>query len=499
MHLIYIRFYFYFYLDIHGISAFDYAQNRGLYFCRSVFEVYLRDKRSNGFDDQLSTTRSLNNNSSLKVNGSDVTPAPPVDGRAKFVRHKNRRSLTESIPHPNRSSPSASMEMFSRTTNHGNSSSVISNRLENDDDDDDDNNDEINRQRYRPPSSTASVSVTGPPVKPRKSSTTPNSSIINTARPTKYYRNHTITSLSHSDGDEDDEPNSLEGHGGQSDLDDDDQSPRLSRPDSRLSIRNSDVRMQQLHQQQSNTNFRRPRYKLTKHGNRHSMYDDYRFLDEQQQQQQHSQPQQSLTSSARSKQQNRSAVNREFPHPSSNRVGSGSGNQSATNRLKSGSKSSSNESIPALDLTVAGQKVFRTRQQADLYLSSSLPPSNSMRPPSGRLKPISSAKSTSSYNDDLSSLSAKALEDVTNNIRQSSSLPPKTHLYKKKLAPLNNSNEIMNKRNSYRSSIDQQSYVVEDAPSDRSEDTSGGPSTGGERGGRDIISSSGGDKRSKYH
>ncbi|CAF1681828.1 unnamed protein product [Rotaria magnacalcarata] len=124
----------------------------------------------------------------------------------------------------------------------------------------------------------------------------------------------------------------------------------------------------------------------------------------------------------------------------------------------------------------------------------------SMRPPSGRLKPISSAKSTSSYTDELSSMSNKALEDVTNNIKQASPLIPKTHLYKKKLAPLVNSNDIMNKKNSYRSSIDQQPCTVDDVPSDRSEETSGGTSTGGGGGGgRDIRSSSGSDKRSKHH
>jgi hypothetical protein len=127
-----------------------------------------------------------------------------------------------------------------------------------------------------------------------------------------------------------------------------------------------------------------------------------------------------------------------------------------------------------------------------------------MRPPSGRLKPISSAKSTSSYTDELSPMSPKALEDVTNNGKQISSLPAKTHLYKKKLAPLTNSNDIMSKKIAYRSSIEQQPYMIDDAPSDRSEETSGGTSTGGAGagaggGGRDIRSSSGSDKRSKHH
>jgi hypothetical protein len=357
----------------------------------------------------------------------------------------------------------------------------------------------MNRQRYRPASSTGSSSFIAPPVKPRKSSTTPNNSVVNAPRSHQNRHHHVVITATHSDGDEDDEQNSLEGHGGQSDFDED-QSPRPERPNSRLSLRNNDDRMQQQQQQQqqqaSNVALRRPHYKQTKHVNRHSMYDDYRFLDEQQQQQQHP------SSFVKSKHQNRSTMNKEFPQPSTNRIGSGSGPQSATNRLKSGSKSSSSESIPTLDLTVAGQKVFRTKQQADTYLSNSLPPASNMRPPSGRLKPISSAKSTSSYTDEFSPLPTKTLEDVTNNVKQTSSSSPKTHLYKKKLAPLTNSNDIMNKRNSYRSSIEQQPYLIDDAPSDRSEETSGGTSTGGgggAGGGRDIRSSSGSDKRSKYH
>jgi hypothetical protein len=96
--------------------------------------------------------------------------------------------------------------------------------------------------------------------------------------------------------------------------------------------------------------------------------------------------------------------------------------------------------------------------------------------------------------------SHQTLEDVTNNVKQisSPSLPQKTHLYKKKLAPLTNSNDIMNKKISYRSTIEQQPYVIDDVPSDRSEETSGGTSAGG-GGGHDIRSSSGSDKRSKYH
>jgi hypothetical protein len=290
------------------------------------------------------------------------------------------------------------------------------------------------------------------------------------------------------DDDDDDEANSLKGHGSESDFDDD-QLLLPERPDSRLSIHDSDDRFQQ----QSNNRLRRPHYKQAKQSKKNPTYDDFRFLDEQQQ------PQPPQISPSKPKQQIRSTTNKEFPQPSSNRVGSGSGNQSASNRLKSGSKSSSIESIPTLDLTVAGQKVFRTKQQADTYLSNSIPPANTMRPPSGRLKPISSAKSTSSYTDELSTMSSKTLEDVTNNVKQSppSSSTTKTHLYKKKLAPLANGNDAMSKKYSYRPSIDQQQYIVDDVPSDRSEETSTATSNGG--GNREFKPSNGNDKRSKYH
>ena len=235
--------------------------------------------------------------------------------------------------------------------------------------------------------------------------------------------------------------------------------------------------------------------KIPKHNNRHSMYSDYRFLDDQQRQ---------STSPLKSKNPNRSATVKEFPIPSTNRIGSGSGNQSATNRLKSGSKSSSNEFIPTLDLTVAGQKVFRSKQQTDAYLSNTLPSATTMRPPSGRLKPISSAKSSSSFTDDLPSTTSKTLEDVTNSGKSMPSLPIKTHLYKKKLAPLTNNNEVLNKKYAYRSSIESPSYVNEDPVSDRSEETNSGPNAAEEnsRGagsGREFRSSTGSDKRSKYH
>ena len=458
-----------------------------------MFEVYLRDKHSNGFENPLTIARSSsmnyqNSNERTKFNGFDLTPTPPVNGHATFVRHNNRR-LRESLPLTNRSSPTMSIEPFSRTTNVPITSSSRT------DHQDEEDVDEMNRQRYRPPSSTGSSSLVAPPIRPRKSSTTPNNSLINSSKPQQHNshaRHHVIVTRARSDGDEDEEQHSLEGHDGQSDLEDEDQTPRSDRPNSRLALRNIDDRIP-YPQQPSGASFRRPQYKQAKQTNRHLMYDDYRFLDDQQQQQQ--QP----SSASRSKQQNRSTMNKEFPHPSSNRVGSGSGNQSATNRLRSGSKSTSNEYTPALDLTVAGQKVFRTKQQADTYTSNSLPSASAMRPPSGRLKPISSAKSISSHTDDLSSSSSKTLDDVTSNVKQSSSSPiPRAHMYKKKLAPLTNSNDSINRKSSSRSSIEQQPYYVDDAPSDRSEETSTGGGGGGASG-RDFRSSSGSDKRSKYH
>ena len=264
---------------------------------------------------------------------------------------------------------------------------------------------------------------------------------------------------------DDEDANSLDGHGGNSDFEDD-EFFQQERPNSRLSVHNNN---NDFH---SNHKLRRPHYKQTKQSNKTSTYDDYRFLDEQQQQQQH--PQQSLSSPNKSKQSTRS-THKEFPQPTFNRIGSSNPNQSATNRLKSGSKSSSTESIPTLDLTVAGQKVFRKhpQQQIDVYL----PPTNSMRPPSGRLKPLNSAKSSSSYTDDLSPTSSKTLEDVTNNVKQihsaaSSATTTKTHLYKKKLAPLSNGSDMFTKKPAYRSSIDQPSYLIDDLPSDKSEETS---------------------------
>lgn len=432
-----------------------------------------------------------NPNERMKFNGFDLTPTPPVNGHATFIRRKNRRSLGESLPQPNRASPTLSIESFPRPTNLINTASSLPTRM---DHDDDQHGDDINRQRYRPPSSTGSSSLIAPPVRPRKSSTTPSNSLINSSKSQQHNthsHHHVVITKAQSDGDEDEEPHSLEGHDGQSDFEDEDQTPRSDRPNSRLALRHSDDRIQYPPPPpaQSGASFRRPQYKPGKQTNRHSMYDDYRLLDDQH-----------PSSASRSKQQNRSTVNKEFPQPSSNRVGSGSGNQSATNRLRSGSKSNSTELPPTLDLTVAGQKVFRTRHQTDPYPSSTLPAATGMRPPSGRLKPISSAKSISSYTEELSSSSSKTLEDVTNNTKQSSSSPSpvqRPHMYKKKLAPLTNTNDTNSKKTSYRSSIEQQPYLIDDVPSDRSEETSTGDGGGGT--GRDLRSSSGSNKRSKYH
>ena len=475
-------------IDIQGISSFDYAQNRGLYFCRSVFEVYLREKSNHHPNSRPSTTHSFNNNSTIKMNGYDVTPTPPVNGHATFIRRNGRQSFNDSSSLMNHSPSTLSMEPFSRTTTYLNSPSTISNRQHDDNDDEKD----LNGQRYRPPSSTTNNSLIAPPIKPRKSSTTPNSSLMNSSKPPKNPQHVLTTATFSDDEDDEDDANSLEGHRSGSDIDDD-QLLRPERPNSRLSLHNNDDHFQP----QSNSRLRRPHYKQAKQSKRNPTYDDFRFLDEQQQQQQQQ------LSPNKPKQSIRSANNKEFPQPSTNRIGSGSGNQTASHRLKSGSKSSSTESIPALDLTVAGQKVFRTKQQADSYMSHSLPSTNAARPPSGRLKPINSAKSSSSYTEKFSQTSSKTLEDVTNNVKQSPTTSTKTHLYKKKLAPLaNGNNDPMSKKYSYRPSIDQPPYLIDDLPSDRSEDTTVSTSNGGGGGGggnRDMKSSNGGDKRSKYH
>ena len=480
--------------DIHGISAFDYAQNRGLYFCRSVFEVYSREKRTESVDSQLLSTYPENNQRQrTSFNGSEVTPTPPVNGRAKFTRYTGRRSMTESLPLPYHSSPSLTAEPLSRTTSFPTNNSNRSNDIKKDRDAEEDP-EETNRRRHRAPSSTASSSGIAPPIKPRKSSTTPTSLVASSSKFPSHSHLDRVSSMNLGDDDDDDQ-NSLEGHGGQSDLEEN-QSPRQERPSSRLSLRYSEDGLPAS----SNVTLRRPQHKQAKRGNRHSMYDDYRPLEEEQQQQQRH-----ASALIKPKPSAHPPNTRDFPNPSSNRLGSGSGNQSATNRLRSGSKSSSNESIPALDLTVAGQKVFRTKILSDAHQSNSIPSANAMRPPSGRLKPISSAKSTSSYTEDVSSVSSKTLEDVTNNGKAISSSPTKTHLYKKKLAPLTNSNnELLNKRISYRSSIESPSYVVDDVPSDRSEESTSATSLGADAqraagAGREFRSSTGSDKRSKYN
>jgi hypothetical protein len=282
-----------------------------------------------------------------------------------------------------------------------------------------------------------------------------------------------------------DDVNSLEGHGGYSDQEEYPPT-RSDRPNSRLGLRQQEESPAASIQ----PTLRRPQNKATKQMNRHSMYDDYRFLDE------HSK----LPSSpSKSKQQNRPFSTKEFPNPSINRIGSGSGNQSSSSRLKSGSKSSSSESIPTLDLTVAGQKVFRNRHQSDGHAGISLSGTTAIRPPSGRLKPISSAKSNSSLTDDLSSLSNRTLEDVTNNSKSLSSLPPKTHLYKKKLAPLQNNNEVLSKKIALRSSVEiPPPYAADEVLSDRSEESNSAHSFTVENG-REYRSSTGSDKRSRYH
>ena len=70
---------------------------------------------------------------------------------------------------------------------------------------------------------------------------------MNTSKPQQnrhHHHHHVVITSAHSDDDdEDDERNSLEGHGGESDFDDD-QLPRPERPNSRLSLRNNDDRMQ---------------------------------------------------------------------------------------------------------------------------------------------------------------------------------------------------------------------------------------------------------------
>ena len=449
-----------------------------------------------------STVRSSETNPAVKQrNGHQVTPTPPMKGHAKFIRRNGVRTLNgplsaaeaASTPATHRSSPTLSIDHFARTINYPQSTSSLSDRhhdLENDSE-----RESTRVVHHRPPSSSTSVTFAAPPVKPRKSSTASLGSLVRPHSDDHHRDNRPIYYP-----DDDEEPNSLEGHGGQSDSDNDDVL-RPERPDSRLSLRHDDDerfhhhQQQQQQQQTSNARLHRPHHRQGKQTNRNSMYDDYRFLDEQQPP--------ALPSSGRSKQTMRSAINKELPQPILNRAGSGGSLNQATvaaHRLKSSSKSSSTESIPTLDLTVAGQKLFRTKHQtSDGFLSNSLPMSNGMRPPTGRLKPIGSAKSSSSYTDELPSLSTKTLEDVTNNGKASSpssSSPNKAHLYKKKLAPIVNGNDLLNKKHSSRPMLDHQQSHVDDVRSDRSEETSTGTSNGGERDSKLFTNS---DQRSKHH
>ena len=433
---------------------------------------------SDELQSRPSTVRSSQTNPMEKQrNGPpQVTPTPPMKGHAKFIRRNGVRTLNGPL----------STAATTPTTHR--SSPTLSDRP-NDSANDKDNERESTRVHHRPPSSTTSATFAAPPIKPRKSSATPVDSLSRAHSHDPHRDNRPIYYP-----DDDEQPNSLEGHGGQSDSDNDDDELRPQRPDSRLSLRHDDDdRFHQHAQPTSNARLRRPHHNQDRQTNRNSMYDDYRFLDE-------SQPQ-PLSSSGRSKQTVRSAINKDLPQPSLNRTGSGGSlNQGTAHRLKSSPKSSSTESIPTLDLTVAGQKLFRTKHQtSDGYLSNSLPMSNSMRPPTGRLKPIGSAKSTSSYTDELPSLFTKTLEDVTNNGKMpspSSSSPNKAHLYKKKLAPIVNGNDLLNKKHSSRSMFDHQQSHVDDVRSDRSEETSTGTSNGGERESKMFINS---DQRSKYH
>ncbi len=292
-------------LDNQGISALDYAQNRGLYFCRSVFEVYLREKSNNGMNSRPSTTRSFNNNSIIKMNDYDVTPTPPVNGHATFIRRNGRQSLNESSSIANYSSPIPTNEPFSQTTNY-------SNRQNHEDEDEAEEQKDLIRHRHRPSSSTTTItnnSLIAPPVKPRKTSTTPKNALVNSSESKPNHRHHLVMTATYSDDDDSGEGDSLKGHGNESDFDDD-QVPTYERPTSRLSVHND---TEDHFPQQSNSRLRRPHNKQAKQSNRNSAYDDFRFLDEQQQQ----------ASPTKSKQHPRSTTNKEFPQPSSNRVGSG--------------------------------------------------------------------------------------------------------------------------------------------------------------------------------
>ena len=400
------------------------------------------------------------------MNTHDITPIPPTHGHAGFVRHNGRHSLPESLTHP------------TRRTNDSRHSATLSNG----------HKDQVDVETHRQPSqsasSRASPPTAAPPVRPRKSSSNPNKS---RTHPSQFQQSHphhrvVISEAQSGDDDGDEQGNSLEVHDYESDFDDD-ALPRPERPESRLSVHDP---YDQIQANPSAVVLRRPHHKAARHAHRHTTYDDNRYVDEQQE----------LPSPfSKSKSHGRSAAGRKIANLSSNRVDSGSHYQTTTTRIKS----SSTESIPTLDLMVAGQKVFRTKQHTETYLINALPASNVMRPPSGRLQPISSAKSTSSYTDELSSTSNKTLEDVTNNVKPSSSFPPKAHLYKKKLAPLLNSNDLRNGKLSHRSSMDPSSLTVDGVFSNRSDDIHGTANDRGENEEGDFRSSIGSGKRSKYH
>ncbi|CAF0736386.1 unnamed protein product [Didymodactylos carnosus] len=546
--------------DVHGISSLDYALNRGLYFCRSVFEVYLRDKRglmnNSPRDSRPSTTRSFGNEASHDM-FSNVAPSPPINGHANFIRRPTR-ATTDSVSFSQTSSLSRpplpngkksgdlamtypSVTSFSRDGQHQNH--------------DDENDHPLIKQRRIPSARSTDSSIQPPPpVKPRKSST-PTS--LNDGKHQQQqkpnYRKYKDDTV-HSDDDAD----SLQGQGGNSDeflSDYDDANDKRGRRKILVKKPHQNGRSDYIKKQQTNDELRfqngnddgfdsqdeyeRPTSRLSvrisdekpitsptfngvirrnkqsninnnNSNNRHSMYDDYRFLDEPVPQQQIRVLSPQPLKSSPSKQR------KEFPTPVSNRIGSG-GNQSnsgtshlqhiasATNRLKSGSKSSSTESIPTLDLTVAGQKVFRTKNNNEQYLGNSLPSTNALRPPSGRLKPLNTQsndkRTNSNYNFDDT---PHTLDDVTNNTspakyvhsptNSAHSSSTKTHLYKKKLTPLNG--DIIKKySNTNRLSNDRQhqQYVeAEDINSD-TEDISGQQQKSS------SISSETGSKRSTIH
>ncbi|CAF1405038.1 unnamed protein product, partial [Didymodactylos carnosus] len=547
--------------DIHGISSLDYALNRGLYFCRSVFEVYLRDKRGlmSPRDSRPSTTRSFGNETSRDT-FVNVAPSPPINGHANFIRRSSRTSK-DSLSFSQTSFTRPPLPNAKKSTDL--SSTYPSVTSFNRDEQQQDYHDEkdyptTKQQRITSARSTDSSIQPPPPVKPRKGSTPTSINFVKEQQQQTHSRKHKDV-IVHSD----DDPDSLEGQGRNSDelLSDYDDSNNKKdrrkmlvkkshqngrsnyikrqqmndeqrfqngkddgfdsqgeheRPTSRLSVRNGDEKIiisptfNSVTRRNKQSNLNSNNNNNNNSNNRHSMYDDYRFLDESviQQQSRVLSPQQLKTSPSKQR--------KEFPAPVSNRIGSG-GNQaiggslylqhltSATNRLKSGSKSSSTESIPTLDLTVAGQKVFRTKNNTEQYLSNSLPSTNTLRPPSGRLKPLNTQTNdkriNSKYNIDDS---PRTLEDVTNNTSSAKyvhsptnsahSSSSKSHLYKKKLAPLNSDTmkKLSNTNRMFNDKQNQQYIDGDDINSD-TEDISGQQQKSS------SISSETGSKRSTIH